>query len=432
MDSVFSLLAITAAVTISLTQKRILTLCVFYVSYGLLTVLNPDSVPVLAGISIYRILYVGLLLSVGMRIFRDQQFVSRIRLWPTWPWLFLMLAITVSAFYSPSNSVFSVGDPSGFFAKIMLLLLFGFAAAQIQEKGDLLIFAASTAVVSSVLSGWVIWNASRLNFAAYRGGILVNENYVSMLVLVGVAPLLYFFFLGTNRLLVRITSIVLLLFIVFASLILASRSMLTAAMISMVVVATGVGHSKAKWRNLSVLVVLLSIVGYAAVFLSEGVNFVERLGAEDIGTLNERTTVWFYALKYFSESSLAKMLFGNGLASTSYFLAPKLQGIENLHNTYLLWLMEQGLTGVIGFAVFLYSVARLTVRSNHPLKHVMLGWLAFFVVAGLSGTVSDEHIFWIVLGVLVGANSVYPKGTVGTWNLAKDSRNVSLLTAPSG
>jgi O-antigen ligase len=99
------------------------------------------------------------------------------------------------------------------------------------------------------------------------------------------------------------------------------------------------------------------------------------------------------------------MVFGQGLSSGSFVIRPALPDYENYHNEYLTWLMDQGVVGLAAFVVFLYAVARRVMKSDHPLKNVMIGWLVFLSAAGFSSTISDQHLFWILLGTIVGASS---------------------------
>jgi O-antigen ligase len=70
---------------------------------------------------------------------------------------------------------------------------------------------------------------------------------------------------------------------------------------------------------------------------------------------------------------------------------------------YLLWLMEQGILGLALFLFFLYRIWRLVSGSDSSSRAMMLGWFVFLLVGGLSSTISNEHSFWIIMGVLSGA-----------------------------
>ncbi len=403
MISFVSFLGIIALLLLSVTRRRILIICAFYVYYGLATVMNPDSVLTLGGLTVYRMLYIILLLSIGVRIFQDNHFLLRVHRWPLASFLLLLFVMAVSAFYSPSNTVLSISEPTSFFARAIVISLFWLAASHIQEENDLLIFAGTTVLVSVVLSTWVIWTAGQGQFAAYRGGGLVNENYVSMFVLAGAIPLINAIFAQKIRLL-NLLFLAVLMFVMLAALILASRGMIAAVVAAAIIMALRLRRSLGSRKTLAVGFVV-ALVFCGTLFLPGAGNLLSRIESGDLVTLNERIYVWSYSLTYFSRASLVKIIFGGGMSSSASTISPMMPGVENYHNVYLLWLMEQGILGLTAFLVFLCFVTRLTLKSSHSLKNVLVGWLAYLLVAGLSATMSDDHAFWIFLGVLVGASS---------------------------
>lgn len=406
MISIVLMLGVVLLLVLAFTRKRVFVICAFYGCYAVLTIINEEGIPLLGGFKAYRLVYPILLLSIVARIFQDRQFLVRLYRWPLLPYCLILFVLAISSLYSPSISVFSLENTAGLFDRVFVFSLFCMAASQIQVKSDLSVFAAAAGIVSLGLSVWVIWNAAALEFSAYRGGTSVNENYLSAVILAGAAPLAYVLFSTTN-LLLKSGILLSLLCVTVASLILASRGMLVAGAISVLFVVRGVGICRNFGRlkigfMLGATLALLLVVW---MLLPGADNTAARLGASDIDTFNGRTIIWSYSLNYFSQSGPLKMLFGNGLASTEYFLTPVLPEFGNLHNTYLLWLMEQGVLGLIIFVVFLYSLWRIVAISSHPHKYIMFGWLVFLLLAGMSGTVSDDHIFWIIVGVIAGASS---------------------------
>jgi O-antigen ligase len=134
-------------------------------------------------------------------------------------------------------------------------------------------------------------------------------------------------------------------------------------------------------------------------------------------------------LKYFTDSGLSRMVFGQGLSSGDFVISPMLPDYANYHNEYLTWLLDVGIVGVIAFLVFLYSVARRLLSYDHPAKNVMIGWLAFLSVAGLSSTISDLHSFWILLGIIVGVTSL-EKNSGGSHQPAMEGSSPTLPCLP--
>ena len=405
MLSILYLVIIAVLALLSLTRGRVFIMCGFYSFYALLTVLDEGNVPRWGPFTVYRALYLILFISVVARLIQDRTFLLRVRSWPLLPYVFLLIVVLASSLYANSNSIFSSDNPDGFLNCIVVPALFWMAVAHVQQNEDLTVFAGMTVVVSLSLSVWVIWNLAQLNFEAVRGGIEGNQNYVSVFVLMGAISLIDTIFGGKNRFL-RVLYLPVLLCLVLASLILASRGMMAAAAVAVIMMAARLIRRRGRgtlWSVGGLLVPVLAV----AFFLPGAENFAARFQEDSLGTLNERTYVWSRSLQYFSDSGLARMVFGQGISSATFVLGPALPShLINYHNQYLKYLMEHGVVGLFVFLGFLYAVTRRVVDCDHPRKNVMIGWLAFLFVAGLSSTIGDTHLFWIVLGIVIGAGSL--------------------------
>jgi len=402
MVSLFCFVAVAAMAILAVTRHRIFVICGLYCFYSLLTVLDPETVPRLGPITIYRAIYLIMFVSIVARLVQDGNFLSQMRRLPLASYFFLVLLILASSLYSQTSHTFIAEGAPTVWDSMIVMLLFWMAASQVQREVDLKIMAATTVLVSLVLCVWVVWNAAQLNFAAAgRGGIEVNQNYVAAFLLLGGLPLVYLLFTA-GKLWLKLLSWPLLIVVLLGALILASRGIF-AGFIAAVIWIAG---TSVRGRRRSTLVVagasLVLIVG-VALMLPGGGGLLARFQEGDLATLNERTILWSYSFKHFSESSLVRMIFGQGLSSQNVVLGPYVRyGALNYHNQYLKFLMEQGVVGVAAFLVFLYAVIRQVLRSDHPLKPVMLGWIGFLMVASLSGTLADNHEFWILFGVAAG------------------------------
>ncbi len=397
------LLIILVLAGLSLTRRRIYVICGFYCVYGFVKVLGLGSVMDWAQLAVFRALYLVLLVSVGVRFVQDRAYLAQLRRWPLVSYSILLALFLASALYSPSSEPFSQ-EPWNLRGLLTIISLFLLTASQFQEENDLRIFALTTVVVSLALSVWVILAAAQLNFEVLRGGIDVNQNYVSVFVLAGIIPLIHILF-AAERGLLKFLLLPVLLVVVLASLILASRGMIAAALVGVVLMAARVARSRG-FSALLALIAILVLIGAVAMILPGGDSLAARSLEGNAGTLNDRTLIWSHAMRYFADSGIARMIFGQGLSSGTFVLRPVLPLFENYHNEYLTWLMNQGVLGLAAFLAFLYSVIQRVRTCSHPLKSIMLGWLAFLGVAGLSSTVSDLHLFWILVGVITGASSL--------------------------
>jgi len=68
--------------------------------------------------------------------------------------------------------------------------------------------------------------------------------------------------------------------------------------------------------------------------------------------------------------------------------------------------MEQGIVGLALFLLFLYRIWRLVSGSDSSSREMMIGWFVFLLVGVLSSTISSEHLFWIIMGVLCGTTVI--------------------------
>lgn len=93
------------------------------------------------------------------------------------------------------------------------------------------------------------------------------------------------------------------------------------------------------------------------------------------------------------------MFSGDGLSSSITVIATMIFDVGSYHNTYLLWLMEQGIVGLALFLLFLYRIWRLVSGSDSSSREMMIGWFVFLLLLDLSGTISSTHAFWIIMGL---------------------------------
>jgi O-antigen ligase len=388
---------------VALTRNRILVLCGFYCVYGILKVIALGEVVEWSDLALFQGLYILLAASIIARSWQDGGFWLQISHLPKMYFVAIGM-MYCSALYSISYHIFTPGDVNGLAPKLTISALFFLGALQLQRTQDFKIFLFATVFVSLALSVWVIWSAATLNFEGMRGGIDVNQNFVSVFVLAGAVPLIYLLF--NSRGWTLLGTLVLLLVVALGSFILASRGILGAFIIALIFMAPALLRGKSKKAVFALALAVVAIVG-VAIMLPGGSSILARFQEGDLRTLDKRTLVWARAIDYFGDGSISRQLFGYGLSSGEVILdVPKLENLLNFHNQYLAWLVEQGFAGLIIFCAFLLSIGRTVTRSNHPLKAVMLGWLVFLIVAGLSATIADLHAFWILLGAMAGACSL--------------------------
>lgn len=392
----------------SLTKHRILVMCGFYLFYALLTVMDEGNVPHLGPVTVYRALYVIILISLVARFIQDRSFLIRVRSWPILPYFILIIVLLASSLYSISNAALAFDESGGLWSRTVVILLFMVAGCHIHRESDLRSLAVTAVAVSQVLSVWVIWNAAQLNFEAYRGGIKTDMNYVSIFIFLGTLALGDAILVGKARL-ATFLLLPLLLCQLFAALILASRGGFAAFALASAWIVVSSLRGRGRWKWLGVSAAFVVVVGITLVLPGSG-NFIERFSEGDLRTLDERTLIWSQSWKYFADSGFARMLFGQGLSSASIVIGPVIPDLANYHSEYLRWLMDTGIVGLSALLLFLYAVGRLVVQSDHALKNLTMGWFVFLLVAGLTGATSDLHAFWILLGAMVSGSTLKDNG----------------------
>ena len=275
------LLAILALCFLATTKHRIWVLCGFYCVYGILKVVALGDIVEWRDLALFQGLYLVLLASMITRWFQDETFRLQIRLWPKS--YFAAIAIMfASALYSISGQIFTASEGNGVASKLTIACLFILAASQVQRDEDFKIFLIATVLVSVVLSIWVVLTAAMLNFEALRGGIDVNQNFVSVFVLAGAIPLVYLLF--NSRGWKLIGTLALLLIIALGSFILASRGILAAFVVALIFMLPGLLRRKSK-RTVIALALTLAGLFAVALMLPGGSSILGRFQEGDLGHL---------------------------------------------------------------------------------------------------------------------------------------------------
>jgi O-antigen ligase len=384
------------------TRKGILLLCFYYMAFGILTVVNIDTAPLLGGLKAYRFAYLLLCFLFVLRLFTDPYFFQQFRRWPNLSYLSILFALAASSLYSTNPRALAPTEPTGLLSILVVTLLFWLSAGQIRLPSDFEIFAKASILLATCLSIWVVWTAAQGDFSVFRGGTGVNENYESLFMLTG-AIAAFYFLIATDGLAVKLAFAGALSIILLGSGILASRGSLISAAVGSLITGFGV-FARVPRRKLIVPGIFLVAVLSVLAFSPAAASVVSAFQGVEVSTLDDRTVIWQFAWRHFSGLESSHVLFGEGLASSATVLSTFMPQYANYHNDYLMWAMEHGLVGLSVFLLFLYRVGRVATATRHPQKALIQGWFAFLLIAGLSATVSSsEHLYWILLGVIVGA-----------------------------
>ena len=388
----------------SLIKQKVLLVSAFYCSFAIFTVIfaaDPELIDLKIHYYIYCFALIGALLSVP----KVRQSIFNTQLLPVASYAGVMIVTLGAMWYAPVNNILTMSVPEAFVGRLAAYGLFLITAIQLQRRRDLMVFATVAAVISTVASGWVIWFAGQSDFRGFRGGLLVNQNYVSYFVLIGALPLVFVLFLKREYFL-RLFAIAALLLMAYASFVMASLGMCSAAAAGatlIIFLRLKTAGYRANWMKCLIVVFAIG----AGFYFPGSENLPQRFQEANIYSLDFRTEIWTHSLQHFAGGSFSQMLFGWGLFSSGPIVRRYASNLANAHNMYLEWLLETGLIGFAIFVLFLFSIGRQILKSTHPYKSLMAGWYIFLLVSGLTGTVTDDYTFWILSGVIIGACAWY-------------------------
>ncbi|HWB30717.1 MAG TPA: hypothetical protein VG736_09460, partial [Vicinamibacterales bacterium] len=129
-------------------------------------------------------------------------------------------------------------------------------------------------------------------------------------------------------------------------------------------------------------------------------RFTER----HTGTLDKRTGLW-RAIVRFTFSRPSVLLFGGGLGVSGAIAESADPDFHNAHNVYLQILADAGLVGLAIFAALIWTLIRLLVVRATTVASTWLAVLVFWLIAGMTATVIDLHVFWLSVGAAMAATA---------------------------
>lgn len=264
----------------------------------------------------------------------------------------------------------------------------------------------SVMVVSSLaVAVWVIVTAASAGFA-YRGNLELDQNVVSYYIGIGFTLVFGWFVSrkqrGTNFALV-VGSLLVLAVLGYGIVLLASRG----AMISLSLVMVA-ALLKSFWadRHRIWRVVLLLLLTSSALLLPGGQGVLKRFSDPSTETGGGRVLIWETVIDSTQGSSMRQLLLGHGMNASEQLIRHEFGYLSSTHNSFLLILYDYGLLGMMLFASLHVLVFMRLVRRRDTLGIQLLLLLVFQVAIGLFITASDSYLYWLALGLMLGATTV--------------------------
>jgi len=305
-------------------------------------------------------------------------------------------------------------------------------------------FIGSVTLAALGISAVTIGQALASGFR-YRSGILVNQNFLATMVAPGLLMALALY-LWRREDAVRRVSLALVLICTYAVILLGSRGVLVALFVATVVTFRQIRPSLRRVRGLAAgLVTVVTIAqvpiipytlwqtglrtvsavrGTAARFAASpdeapsaqtavpdktplapdaaASNAITRFVERDTGTLNRRTDLWMAVVAYIVTQP-SVLLFGGGFDASGEIAHRADARFADAHNVYLQLLADAGLVGTGLLVWTVWSVMRRLSALGGAAAYVWTPVLVFWIVNGLTITVTDLHVFWCTLGVAMAA-----------------------------
>lgn len=306
-------------------------------------------------------------------------------------------------------------------------------------------FIGSVTLTALSISAMTIGQALASGFR-YRSGILVNQNFLATMVAPGLLMALALY-LWRREDAARRVLLALVLICTYAIILLGSRGVLVALFVATVVTFRQIRPSLRRVRGLAVgLVTVVTIAqvpiipytlwqaGLRTVSAVRGVaarfavspalpgaapsaqtavapsldpdaaasNAITRFVERDTGTLNRRTDLWM-AVAVYIVTQPSVLLFGGGFDASGEIAHRADARFADAHNVYLQLLADAGLVGTGLLVWTVWSVMRRLSALGGAAAYVWIPVMVFWIVNGLTITVTDLHVFWCTLGVAMAA-----------------------------
>jgi O-antigen ligase len=188
----------------------------------------------------------------------------------------------------------------------------------------------------------------------------------------------------------------------------ASRSGLVVAVVAMA------GCAVIAWKRPQRRVVLeaLVVLGAAALVVMVGPQAtVGRLSTVtelwQNGDLNQRVNIWSEGWRAFERAQM----FGHGAGS--FVTAAGLAAEDTAHNTVLAIMVESGLCGLVLATAIVVVAVRAIVRTSGELRPGLLVLMMVWGISALVGTVGENRITWLLLGIIAVSQRVAEEEAVG-------------------
>lgn len=286
------------------------------------------------------------------------------------------------------------------FVEFILLVWLIWENSWTLEQAEHLVFAyilgtlvSSFQIISNFLSGDAIIEHSGLSeFERYTTGA-INLNDQAMIITLGVALAIYFL---RQKHSLRLRQVCIIAIILGCVGVLLTGSRAGAVCLVTTIFVSVVSLSN---RNRILAVIPAICIIFSLPFISQYVSdfsFLERIATLQDDTLSghfgNRAVIWSAAAQLIMNSPLI----GSGAGTFNEAIIPYLGYSKAPHNTFIAILAQEGIIGLLIFALIIYSLLRESRKNSDQIQNVSYILLAFWCIASLTLGLDREKITWLI------------------------------------
>lgn len=260
-------------------------------------------------------------------------------------------------------------------------------------------------LIAIILSVWTVYSSFSSGSTA-RGGIDVNQNVVAYLICFGIFPIILIILTERPlRIVKKLLTSVFFIGIFYSLILLASRGIFISMFAGLLVIL----FKTIKSARTAIFLIVLMVIGILILPQLPAVDtLIKRFEGSDMKTLNDRSYIWKKGIQSIENASPVHLLFGQGLRSSEAISAEGVTGITSTHNGYLRMLIEIGIVGLLSFLGIHWVIIKRLVYRKDAIGIVCLATLTYLMVANISGTMTDNFIYWIAYGYCASISFLGP------------------------
>ncbi len=276
---------------------------------------------------------------------------------------------------------------------------------QFRSQRGVALVSGAVVLTASTLAVWVIESSIRGGFV-YRGDVNVNENVVSFYVGLGFVTAICtsIYALGARK--HRAAGVLLLVLtggLAYALLLLASRGMAIAAVLTLAAVIVRLVVQDRRKLFMALAMLAISAGG---MLLPGGEGLVQRFTGERVESGGSRTPIWMAVYNAYHSGDFKELLLGNGFESSKDVVERGFGNLTSTHNAYLEILYEFGLVGLGLFLALHVAAIVVSWRVRGALGLIGYGLTFFLLGANVTSTATDGFLYWAALALAFA---------IGTW-----------------